>query len=107
MVPINAILKGREVVPTDNFTEWAEWMAKADRHVKKDHVGTVLVSTIFLGMNHNFHPQNKNLWFETMVFGDEGADWDGYQDRYESWEEAEKGHAKILDQVIKDVGGVQ
>ncbi len=36
------------------------------------------------------------LWFETMIFGGEH---DCYEDRYETWEEAEVGHRKAMDLV--------
>jgi hypothetical protein len=56
----------------------------------------VRVSTVFLGINHGFADETS-LWFETMVFG---GDLDGEQDRYETWEEAEVGHAAMVARVL-------
>jgi hypothetical protein len=47
-----------------------------------------MVSTVFLGIDHNFG-NGPPLLFETMVFGGE---YDGYCKRYSTWEEAEGGH---------------
>jgi hypothetical protein len=56
----------------------------------------IRVSTVFLELNHGFG--GRNLWYETMIF-DEGSSiilhdlgaW-----RYETKEEAEEGHEKIV-----------
>jgi len=73
-------------------------MEKADS-VAQDKVGEMLVSTVFLGLDHQFGAGEPVL-FETMVFGGE---YDGEQDKYSTWEEAEAGHAEILAKV-KGVG---
>ncbi len=53
----------------------------------------VNVSTVWLAINHNplgYPP----LIFETMVFG---GPHDQYQQRYSTWQEAEKGHQQIVE----------
>lgn len=87
-----AILNGHEVIPT-SFEEWVQWSSKgfkAPKRIAQDFFNDnqVNVSTVFLGIDHGFFG-NKSLWFETMVFG---GPMNGYQDRYESWEEAMEGH---------------
>jgi hypothetical protein len=57
----------------------------------------VEVSTVFLGIDHSFG-FHKPLWFETMIFGGKR---DGEQYRYETWEEAEANHWKL----VKKLGG--
>jgi hypothetical protein len=82
------ILKGHETVPCDNLFEWAAWFEIADRRVVETEKNGIRVSTVFLGLDHSFG-RGKPLLFETMIFGGEH---DSYQDRYETWDEAEAGH---------------
>ena len=88
------ILEGKEPVAVD-LISWASWYGKADRKVKKDKVGDVSVSTVFLGLDHQWG-DGPPLLFETMVFGGE---LDQEMDRYSTWEEAESGHAKMVERV--------
>ena len=68
--------------------KWGEWMQTADRVVAKTRDGDVEVSTVFLGLDHNWGG-GAPILFETMIFGGEH---DGWQDRYSTWQEAEHGH---------------
>ena len=86
------ILKGHEVVEVADILEWAQWYASADRHLARDQLGDVLVSTVFLGMDLSFGSGTPIL-FESMVFGGEHDEW---QDRYCTWDEAAAGHARIV-----------
>lgn len=47
------------------------------------------VSTVFLGLDHNWTNQGAPIVFETMVFG---GPFDQEQERYSTWAEAEAGH---------------
>jgi hypothetical protein len=51
----------------------------------------VLVSTVFLGLDHRYVGKGPPLLFETMVF-ELTMDGDGDQWRYASWDDAEAGH---------------
>lgn len=74
---------------------WAKWFGRADRHVAHDHLPSgVRVSTVFLGIDHNYCLAGPPLLFETMIFG---GPHDDYQDRYPTREEAIVGHAKALE----------
>jgi hypothetical protein len=57
---------------------------------------TLAVSTVWLGVNHNFTADGPPLIFETMVFGDpplaENACW-----RYATEDEARRGHEKAVE----------
>lgn len=59
--------------------------------VGRDHIGEVLVSTVFLGINHNFLGEGRPILFETMVFGGEH---DQEQERYCTEQEALAGHER-------------
>jgi len=90
------ILKNGVPVPCDDTIEWGTWLEKADRRVALDDTPSGRVSTVFLGIDHNFSFGGPPLLFETMVFG---GPFDGEQNRYSTREEALKGHAKILKKV--------
>lgn len=81
------ILDNRKAVPVDLMT-WATWFETADRHVAKTQIGEVEVSTVFLGLDHNYGGGRLHL-FETMVFG---GPLDQSQERCATWEEAEAQH---------------
>ena len=94
------ILEGHTPVLASDLRIWGQWFESAgqDRVVKQEHVlgGLCWVSTVFLGLDHNFFG-GPPLLFETMAFWeDEG----GYeQERCSTWEAAEKMHR----QMVKDV----
>jgi hypothetical protein len=88
------ILDGHEPVPCYDLMEWGRWFEKvgADRIVAKTMVGEVRVSTVFLGLDHNWD-DGPPLLFETMVFG---GKYDNDMWRYSTWAQAEEGHAKAV-----------
>ena len=89
------ILDGHEAVKADLMT-WAKWFETTkDRHVARETIGDVDISTVFLGLDHSFD-QGPPLLFETMIFG--GA-LDQEQDRCTTWEEAEAMHATMCGRV--------
>ena len=88
------ILDGHNPVPCDDLIEWARWFETANRHVAKTKVNKeVTISTVFLGLDHNFGEGCPAL-FETMVFG---GKLDEQMERYATWDEAEKGHRKWVE----------
>jgi hypothetical protein len=88
------ILVDRLPVAVDRMT-WAYWMQTADWKVAVDSIGHVRVSTVFLGLDHNFHG-GEPILFETMIFG---GPLNGEQWRYATYAEAERGHAEAVTQV--------
>jgi hypothetical protein len=81
----------------DDLLVWASWMQTANRHVAQDTTGDVTVSTVFLGLDHNFGERRAGpvLW-ETMVFG---GPCDQEQHRYRSRADAEAGHRAVWHKV--------
>ena len=77
--------------------EWARWFETEDRTVAKTGDGDILISTVFLGLDHNFGLIGAPVLFETLVFG---GVLDGEMDRYTTWEEAEAGHAHMVERVM-------
>ncbi len=82
-------LEGTKVVPVDSLL-WAQWFETAHRVIGNDTIGDARVSTVFLGINHNWG-DGPPLLFETMIFG--GVH-DGWQERCSTYEEALAMHAK-------------
>ena len=76
---------------------WAKWFEKSNRTVKKSRLNSdVLVSTVFLGLDHNMGGEGPPVLWETMIFGGEH---DEYCDRYSSYKDAIDGHEKAVDLV--------
>jgi len=88
-------LEGETAVLCADSLEWAAWLETADRHVASEYVGKVLVSTVFLGLNHR-HRNGEPLLFETLVLG---GTLDDEQERYPTWGKAEAGHKRMVQKV--------
>lgn len=110
------ILKDKKPVKVDTVEEWGVMFENTDgRRVAQDTVGDFWISTVFLGMDHNFSSDGPPLLFETMVFDQsckrplrlrkdsgeeiESIGEDVYQNRYATWEEAEAGHKEAVEMV--------
>lgn len=88
------ILDGHTPVEEKDVVKWGIWFETADRKVKKTSISDeVEVSTVFLGLDHRL---GSPLLFETLVFGGET---DGDMKRYSTWEEAEIGHDRIVQEI--------
>tara|TARA_Y100000310_G_C20447834_1_gene699269 strand:- start:545 stop:853 length:309 start_codon:yes stop_codon:yes gene_type:complete len=79
--------------------EWAKKLEDFDyKCVKKDILKNgIVVSTVWLGLDHNIIEQGSPLIFETMVFPKEGESSELDVDRYSTEEEALNGHQKMID----------
>jgi hypothetical protein len=93
------ILDGHKPVKCDDLFAWAKWFDDINkRRVKETKVGRYRISTVFLGLDHNFGEDGPPVLFETMVFDNEGERWrDLASERYSTWDEAERGHDKLVD----------
>jgi hypothetical protein len=70
--------------------------------VAKSQIGDILVSTVWLGIDHNFGGRfgSRPLIFETMVFS--GAESEEIEmRRYATEDDARAGHAEVVDEVKK------
>lgn len=92
------ILKGREIVKADLLT-WGKWLEenREARIVKQEDVGAYWVSTVFLGLNHQYG-EGPPLLFETMVF-EKGESSDLWCDRCSTYDEAEAMHERGCEHV--------
>lgn len=94
------VLDGKTPRRVRDVLAWARAFGSKERHLAADHVGRVAVSTVFLGIDHNYFG-GEPLIFETMVFGGKH---DGAQSRYSTYDEALRGHQWWLAKVTKSEG---
>lgn len=95
----------RRAVYEPDMLAWARWMETADRTVAVTDNGVILVSTVFLGIDHSFLGP-KPILFETMTFLASGFaerakavepefDMLGLEMwRWHTWQDADEGHWK-------------
>ena len=81
-------------VPTlePDLMKWATWLDTDERIIQKTTVGDAEVSTVFLGLNHQYS-DGPPILFETMVFG---GYLDQEMDRYPTEIDARTGHAEMV-----------
>lgn len=86
-----------------DLLKWAEWYEKADNRIVKQTVlddrPQVMISTVFLAIDHSWGEGVAPTLWETMVFGLPGNE--EYQWRYKSEAKA-KEHHDVVVQAIKD-----
>jgi len=90
---------GHIIVPS-NILDYSNWRMSRDgsahsvvrQEMITDHI---MVSTIFLGLDHNLLRDGTPILFETMVFDGDKRD----QYRYFTWDEALAGHNAIVEQL--------
>ncbi|MEO9497665.1 MAG: hypothetical protein ABJG42_24540 [Vibrio splendidus] len=63
--------------------------------INKHRGQSVVISTVFLGLDHNPFG-GKPILFETMIFGGKHDD---YQERYCTWDEAAQRHQSIVQEI--------
>jgi hypothetical protein len=92
-----------DVSTMDGLTAWAEMMGRdANRTVGYTQITSeIMVSTIFLGLDHRYSGDGPPLLFETMVFGGplNESMW-----RYSSWDDAEAGHRAAVRKACEAAG---
>lgn len=88
----------KEITYTKDADKVAEWFKDVhNRVVDQQTVDELNVSTVALGLDHNFTGSGDPLIFETMVFYQGKATF--YQERYSTYEEALEGHKQIVDRL--------
>lgn len=87
------------VHPVDTVEEWARAYDDDCRIVNQTGNDNIWVSTVFLGINHNwgFSEDTRPILFETLV---KGGHFNDFQYRYHTYEEAVAGHNKICEEVF-------
>jgi len=104
-------------VEVEDIREWGVWYQTAERRLARDVVGPYIVSTVFLGLDHQWGGGPPVLW-ETMVFDERVRPSPDFADhfpelaasmphsmldlemnRYSSKADALRGHADMCDRV--------
>ena len=84
-------LDGRTPVPC-SLEEWAE-IEGPSRRVASDEIEGTRISTVFLGLDHNWRPGGPPLLFETMTFSDSFGE---IQLRCSTYLQAEEIHQTVV-----------
>lgn len=86
------------VVPEPDIMKWGTWLGDASENgalvVGQDEIDGAYISTVFLGLDHNYLGDGEPTLFETKVFRKDGAE---YTRRYKTWAEAEEGHKDMAE----------
>lgn len=90
------ILQGHKAVLVDKET-YLNLQENQDRTVAKSTIDDYLVSTVFLGLDHQWEDDGPPLLFETMVFGK--GPLNERLERCTTWEEAEVMHEKMCKEI--------
>ena len=78
----------------EDTLKWAAWFETHDRTVLVDDITSkIYVSTVFLGIDHNFSGDGPPILWESMIFN--GAR-NGYSERYSSKKAALVGHERVV-----------
>ena len=91
---VTYILDGKKPVKEPDLLRWSKWFEVIkNRVVAQDKIQDIHVSTVFLGLDHNWLKSDDPILFETMIFG---GPHNNYQERYRTWKEAEVGHKNAI-----------
>jgi len=89
------ILNGKIPEACGDILKWSRWFENVDnRRLAQTTLGPYWISTVFLGLDHSWSGAGAPILFESMVFDEEEA---FSCERYSTWSEAEKGHARICE----------
>lgn len=93
----------REGTPV-TMERWVELRQRGWEYIvlAKTWVGDLEVSTVWLGLNHQFG-DGPPLIFETMIFDRARVDAMGFQARYSTEQQARDGHDEAVDRLQRGV----
>jgi hypothetical protein len=102
--PRHYVLAGHNVIAC-TLEQWSQWFEyywdKPERFVGRTGDDKIWISTVFLGLDHNFFGVGPPLLFETMVFHNNSGE---ECIRSATWEEAEKIHKIMCLQFLGRIG---
>ncbi|CAJ4971334.1 Uncharacterised protein [Burkholderia pseudomallei] len=92
------VLDGHEPRRARSVLEWMQWFANADRTIALTSIDDIEVSTVFLGIEHEYSPhghlRGQPVLFETAIFETSKV---VRVFRYRTWDEAARAHAFIVE----------
>jgi hypothetical protein len=82
-------------VPEEDLIRWATWFENGENRLlcRDELSGGIGVSTVFLGLDHNWSERGPPVLWETMIFG---GPHDEYAKRYSSKAAALEGHREAV-----------
>lgn len=84
--------------------EWVQQFGAGDEKlVALSQVGDAIVSTVWIGLNHQWG-DGPPLIFETMIFEEGDGDWRPQQWRWSTEDEALAGHCMVVDELAGETG---
>jgi hypothetical protein len=91
----------RQAMTLEGIRRIGAAIGSADKIVAQTETADgIIISTVFLVLDHSHGFGDKPVLFETMAFNDEGAVLhveELGQQRYYTWAEAETGHMEVVD----------
>jgi len=94
----------RNPVPINDVMTWATGKMNMNTTVARDEIRGILISTVFLGVDHNFLNHGPPVLWETMIFD---SDVKTNIRRYSSYEDALIGHQQALELVLETLHGAR
>lgn len=84
----------------DDVIEWGRWWEVTEnrRVAETELFDGRWISTVFLGIDHQWHSSGPPILFETMVFPSKDREDrnEEHCERYATWDEAYTGHWRIV-----------
>jgi hypothetical protein len=94
--------KNNNAIPC-SMEEWGmqreEMRNNHTKHIAEETINNKWISTVWLGLNHQWMPGGPPLLFETMVFDYNDKGREIYGNRYSTYQEALEGHKKAVEWV--------
>jgi hypothetical protein len=82
-------------IKANDVLEWGKFFEQTGRRqVARTNIGNVLISTVFLGIDHGWM-ENEPVLFETMIFNLPEEE-DEYQTRCSTWQQALEMHNEAV-----------
>lgn len=83
-----------------SIDEWSSLLEFSDRHIGDETKDGYRISTVLLGLDHDYFGRGDPIIFETMIFEEDTVN-DVYMERYCTKEEAELGHKYAVENLSK------
>lgn len=92
--PVYYILKDGRVIETSDGSAWGQWYHDhpEERIIVQTEIGDAWVSTVFLGLDHNWMGKGDPLLFETLIQWKNCPRLDMEMIRYATLDKAKEGH---------------
>ena len=85
-----------------SLEEFAEWSRDpSNKIIKRTYLNSKLISTVFLGLDHNYRITGDPILFETAIFETDSMR-DLYLERATTFDNALKTHEKVVQAVADD-----